>query len=220
MGWVTLTLRKTELKRTHADYQMELLQISRTKRQMARQYHYQQLVARNDQQAELRAAKEAYDATKESIFAGNANATFSASGAAGTTGNSGGPLFNLSGGTTGTSGTPSQNGTATASFNVSGQNSSSGTSSSASASTIATMNVAQQNALDTAREDYSAAVNDIRTRWEDELAMIEEEANDTETDLDQQQVQIEAQLEAISAEIEAVGQAVSDQIKASTIKLA
>ena len=31
MGWVTLTLRKTELKRTHADYQKQLLDISREK---------------------------------------------------------------------------------------------------------------------------------------------------------------------------------------------
>ena len=53
MGWVTLTLRKTELKRTHADYQMELLEISRKKRQMARQNHYEQSVARNNGNAKL-----------------------------------------------------------------------------------------------------------------------------------------------------------------------
>ena len=37
MGWVTLTLRKKELKSEHAYYQLRNLQISREKRQMARQ---------------------------------------------------------------------------------------------------------------------------------------------------------------------------------------
>lgn len=215
MGWVTLTLRKTELKRTHADYQMELLQISRTKRQMARQYHYQQLVARNDQSAELRNAKAAYDAKKDSIYAGSTDATLSVGTTSGST-NSDGSVF-------GTGTTTSSTGTDAASqagFVANMQTTNTTSSSSASTSTTSTMSVAQQNALDDARENYSALVNDIKTRWEDELAMIEEEANDTETALDQEQVQIEAQLEAISAEIEAVGQAVSDQIKASTIKLA
>ena len=76
-----------------------------------------------------------------------------------------------------------------------------------------------QNQLTQAQEEYQYQVNDRKTYYEDELAMIEQEANDTETDLDQQQVQIEAQLEAISAEIEAVGEAISSQIQASTIKL-
>ena len=47
MGWVTQTLRKTELKRSHADYQKQLLDISREKRRMARQNHYEQTIARN-----------------------------------------------------------------------------------------------------------------------------------------------------------------------------
>ena len=67
MGWVTLTLRKTELKRTHADYQMELLQISREKRQMARQNHYDQLVARNDGQATMRSLYTDYKAQRDAI---------------------------------------------------------------------------------------------------------------------------------------------------------
>jgi hypothetical protein len=58
MGWVTLTLRKTELKRSHSDYQMRLLQISREKRQMARQKHYEQTLIRNDQNADLRLARD------------------------------------------------------------------------------------------------------------------------------------------------------------------
>ena len=54
MGWVTLTLRKTELKRSHSDYQKQLLDISRKKRQMARQSHYDQMVVRNDQSMDIR----------------------------------------------------------------------------------------------------------------------------------------------------------------------
>ena len=60
MGWVTLTLRKTELKRSHSDYQMELLSISRTKRQMARQYHYQQTSARSEGNTAVREAQTEY----------------------------------------------------------------------------------------------------------------------------------------------------------------
>ncbi|MBE7708604.1 MAG: hypothetical protein E7Z88_07870 [Cyanobacteria bacterium SIG27] len=65
MGWVTLTLRKTELKRTHADYQMELLEISRTKRQMARQNHYDQLVARNEGQNATNSLYAEYTAARD-----------------------------------------------------------------------------------------------------------------------------------------------------------
>lgn len=70
MGWVTLTLRKTELKRTHSDYQMDLLRISREKRQMARQNHYEQTLVRNDQSSELRALKDSYNANRDSIREG------------------------------------------------------------------------------------------------------------------------------------------------------
>ena len=70
MGWVTLTLRKTELKRSHADYQMELLQISRTKRQMARHYHYEQSVLRNEQNSIMRQLRDDYDAEREYLNEG------------------------------------------------------------------------------------------------------------------------------------------------------
>lgn len=73
MGWVTLTLRKTELKRSHADYQKQLLDISRTKRQMARQYHYEQTVARNEQNTQLRTMRVAYRENRDTISAGLQN---------------------------------------------------------------------------------------------------------------------------------------------------
>ena len=69
MGWVTLTLRKTELKRSHSDYQMKLLQISREKRQMARQKHYEQTVIRNDQSSDLRAARDYYNSQRDALNA-------------------------------------------------------------------------------------------------------------------------------------------------------
>lgn len=67
MGWVTLTLRKTELKRSHSDYQKELLDISRRKRQMARENHYEQLLVRNDQTEELRNMRTAYTTARDAI---------------------------------------------------------------------------------------------------------------------------------------------------------
>lgn len=67
MGWVTLTLRKTELKRTHSDYQMELLSISREKRQMARQNSYEQAQIRTEQSSALRAEKDEYNSARDAI---------------------------------------------------------------------------------------------------------------------------------------------------------
>lgn len=53
MAWVTLTLRKRELKQSHAYYQMRDLQISREKRQLARQKQYETAVIQNQQQHAL-----------------------------------------------------------------------------------------------------------------------------------------------------------------------
>ena len=160
MGWVTLTLRKTELKQCHSDYQKELLDISRTKRQMARQYHYEQTLVRGDQAIALRNERAKYTTARDAINEQLQNE------------------------------------------NLTNEE-----------------RAAIQNQLTAAQEDYQGTTNEMKMMYEDDLAMIEQEANDTETDLDQQQVEVEAQLEAISAEIEAVGEAISSQIQASTIKL-
>ena len=66
MGWVTLTLRKTELKRTHADYQMELLEISREKRKMARENHYEQSILSNRRNTDNKIAYQNYKAGRDS----------------------------------------------------------------------------------------------------------------------------------------------------------
>ncbi|MBQ4646504.1 MAG: hypothetical protein IJB79_04065 [Candidatus Gastranaerophilales bacterium] len=67
MGWVTLTLRKTELKKSHSDYQKELLDISRRKRQMAREYHYEQLLFNNDYKEERDSLYTNYKATSDAL---------------------------------------------------------------------------------------------------------------------------------------------------------
>jgi len=187
MGWVTLTLRKTELKRTHADYQMELLEISREKRQMARVYHYQQSQARTQGNATIREAQNEYiDAFKQY------RDTHS----------------NTTGATTTTSTTTTTP-------------SSDGSSTSTTTTTQTPDNEREQAALalDEAKLKFERDKMEAQNQMEDQLAMLEQEANDIETMYDQEQVEVEAQLEAISAEIEAVGEAISSQIQASTIKL-
>ena len=67
---------------------------------------------------------------------------------------------------------------------------------------------------------YQDEKNDLKTDYEFELQLAEEEAADEELILDQEQTEIEAPLEAISQEIESVGSAVSSAIQSSTIKLA
>ncbi len=68
MGWVTLALRKTELKRVHASYQLEDLQISREKRKMARQYHAEQIRVENDKNSQTREIQDSYTSNKQSIY--------------------------------------------------------------------------------------------------------------------------------------------------------
>ncbi len=68
MGWVTLALRKTELKRTHAAYQLEDLQISREKRRMAREYHAEQVGVENDKNEQTRNIRDNYNSQKQTIY--------------------------------------------------------------------------------------------------------------------------------------------------------
>ncbi len=67
MGWVTLTLRKTELKQSHSDYQKELLDISRRKRRMAREMHYEQLLFNNDYKLERDRLYSTYKTTVDGL---------------------------------------------------------------------------------------------------------------------------------------------------------
>lgn len=233
MGWVVLTLRKTELKRTHADYQMDLLRISRQKRQMAREKHYNQTVTRNQQSAATRELKNIYNEQKDSINGEQGTYTDINS------------LFDLSkytnddnnietGNTETSTGNwlnhdfsdlPNRNSTGNSGDYALGQGvqddndteSTTSTSSSSSSSNLTSQE--RLNLLDQAKEDYVYLSNEVKTYFEDELEMIEEEASEEETYIDQEQAEIEAMLESISQEMESVGQAVSSQIQSSTIKL-
>ena len=61
MGWVTLSLRKRELKQEHQYYQLCDLKISREKRALARQKAYEMAVIQADQKADENAAKQSND---------------------------------------------------------------------------------------------------------------------------------------------------------------
>lgn len=239
MGWVVLTLRKTELKRTHSDYQMELLRISRRKRQMAREKHYNQTLIRNEQSSATRALKNLYNQQKDSI---NANGTyqdinnlFNIEDYTQTTGtNSVSSLMNSgyyddddytpSGDTSSESGIEwgdnvtnyTKEAQEALQTQLAGQDFSN-TSTSSSSSSLTSQE--KLNLLDDAKEDYLYLSNEIKTMFEDELEMLEEEASDEETNIEQEQTEIEALLESITQEMDAVGQAISSQIQSGTIKL-
>lgn len=190
MSWVLISLRKKELKRTHADYVAEDLQISRQLRQQARRKSYDQTVMRNDQADQLREAKSSYndqreqvnsimDQIKEAVSQQNENM-----------------------------GTTADNGTTITRVNYDDYTDGSGNKLSD-----------YQKMLDDIKEEYLEEQNDIKSFWEDELQMLEEEANDEETMLEQDKVDAETQMEHISQELSALDQSLSTEIQNSTIKL-
>ena len=69
MGWVTLTLRKRELKQQHAYYQMRDLQISREKRQLARRKQYETASIQTQQKQALQPIKTSYNEAMDEIDA-------------------------------------------------------------------------------------------------------------------------------------------------------
>ena len=177
MGWVTLTLRKRELKQSHAYYQLRDLQISREKRQLARQKQYETAVIQNDQQAALLPIKEEYNTRRQSI------------------------MQNIS--------------------DLRQQEKDGGTNEYGQKNVDNSTEInALQLELSTAQTEYTEQVNNEKTFYEGELAMVEEEASDSETQLDMEQTEVEAQMEAISQEMQAVSEAISSEIQNSTIKLA
>ena len=169
MGWVVLTLRKKELKRTHADYQMRDLQIAREQRQMSRQYQYEQSVIQGQQNEEVRDLRTSYNYQRSSLR--------------------------------------DQLSVLREDHSESG--------SSETAAEIADI----QSELEQLQLTYSENTNDVKTFYETELAMIEEEANDIETMYEQEKVDVESQMESVSQEIQSVSDAISNAIQQSTIKL-
>lgn len=192
MSWVMLSLRKKELKRAHADYVAQELQISREERQASRRYQYEQTCVQNDKNQETRDAKDAYKDTRTNITDKMSALRKAASE------QSDASIMTNEDGTT----------TATKVPSIADYVDTSGM----------TLNDYQRE-LDAAKEDYESQNNDIATYWEDELQMIEEEANDFETFYEQEKVNAETQMEAISQEISSVDQAISSEIQNNTIKL-
>ena len=64
MGWVTLTLRKKDLKNTISEYELRDIELSRETRSVQRQLAYDQSIFNADKTKELRAAKANYTAVK------------------------------------------------------------------------------------------------------------------------------------------------------------
>ena len=65
--WVTLSLRKKELKQEHAYYQLQDLQISRTKRQLDRRKRYEQSLIKSSEKQALAPLKESYENKVETL---------------------------------------------------------------------------------------------------------------------------------------------------------
>ncbi|MBR1616901.1 hypothetical protein IJ670_02000 [bacterium] len=171
MGWVLLSLRKAELQRLHSQYQAEDLRISREERQMSRQYQYEPTLVRNEQQAELRQQRDAYNEQKSLYYDMMKDARAQDSGL-----------------TTGVDG-----------------------------STMSSSDI--YNLINDLQSEFQAEQNDTRSIYETDLQMLEEEANDRETDYENQKVTIETQMEAVAQELQAINQAISPEIQNSTIKL-
>ncbi len=179
MAWVTLALRKKELKATHSYYVKRDLEIARAERQDARRYQYEQTVINNDQQEELSDLRSAYmsDRTGKREQINQLREQLS--------------IFNSKNDDT----------------------------SAAQAQDINNQISDLQQQISDAKETYEYDTNITKEFWEDELAMIENEANDVETAYEMEKVDIETQMESISNEIEAIDSQLSTEIKNNTIKL-
>jgi DNA repair exonuclease SbcCD ATPase subunit len=178
MGWVTLTLRKKELQKTHSDLQMQDLQISRTQRQMARQYDYEQTVVRNDSQDKMSDLRNNYKADTASIY----------------------------------------DSIKTKREELNALDPKAANYESEKARIQAEIEAYNED-LRKAEEEYQYENNELKALEESAIQMLEEEANDMEVMYENEKVQIEAQMQAVSAELQAVGEAVSQEIQNSTIKL-
>ena len=174
MGWVTLTLRKAELKRTHADYQMELLNISRTKRQMARRYSYQQTVKQNDMNQELNDLYAKYVTQRDAIK--------------GTTSNDDGEEKINADGSTGT-GTDSDSKTTIEEYNEMQQE-------------LADLKENYQEQKNDIKEDWEDQLAWIEEEANDTETMLDQEQVEIEAQLEAISAEIESVGEAVSSQIQ------------------
>lgn len=70
-----------------------------------------------------------------------------------------------------------------------------------------------------AKEEYEYQKLQISELYDDQLEMLEEEASDKETDLQEEQTTVEAQLEAMRAEFDVVKEQISTDIQNSVISI-
>ena len=278
MGWVTLTLRKRELKQSHAYYQMRDLQISREKRQLARQKQYETAVIQNNQEKALLPYKTSYREAMDElnqkrsllnkylqiareVADGNQDIAVDDNNIAQVPSDNGKYVKDKDGNILSKK---DENGNsipvphAEVNPNVEqyywGQDKKFDATNIAAGdftrfdfvdlssvmseyslpdlngiteddiSSISTNvnNIISQLQIESQdlQTDYTNNINNTKTIYENELAMLEEEVNDQETMLDLEQSDVESQMEAVSQEMQAVSEAVSSEIQNSTIKLA
>ena len=285
MGWVTLTLRKRELKQSHAYYQMRDLQISREKRQLARQKQYETAVIQNNQEKALLPYKTSYreamdelnqkrsllnkylqiaremangnqdivadDPSAIQVPSSNGKYVKKADGeicdktdAKGNqTGqfvtykdiktNDEGQYYYPGDSTWGSASAPAgiepEDLTRFDFVDLSGviteyslPDLSGITEDDISSISTNVNNIISQLQIEIQdlQTEHTNNVNFTKTLYENELAMLEEDANDKETMLDLEQSDVDSQMEAVSQEMQAVSEAVSSEIQNSTIKLA
>ena len=194
MGWVTLTLRKRELKQEHQYYQLRDLQISREKRKLARQKSYEMAVIQRSQKADENAAKGQYDYSSIMSDISNLRSQLTSE-----------TEFNKK--MQPDEGTMDFNGKSYGTYSEYNK---------AIENQIAT----KQNEYQQMIVNRTDAINGIKDMYDQQKADLEQEVGDQETELEMEQVEVEAQMEAISAEMQAVSDAISSEIQSSTIKLA
>lgn len=276
MGWVTLTLRKRELKQSHAYYQMRDLQISREKRQLARQKQYETAVIQNNQEKALLPYKTSYREAMDElnqkrsllnkylqiareVADGNQDIAVDDNNIAQVPSDNGKYVKDKDGNILSKK---DENGNSIPVPNddvdpyeeqyywgqdkkfdaanagdftrfdfvdlssvmseyslpdLNGITEDDISSISTNVNNIISQLQIESQDLQT---EYTNNVNYTKTIYENELAMLEEDANDKETMLDLEQSDVESQMEAVSQEMQAVSEAVSSEIQNSTIKLA
>ena len=279
--WVTLSLRKKELKQEHAQYQLADLQLSRQKRQLDRRKRYEQALIQNNQKAALNPIKLAFQEkvaqlNKEKtalsqyiqalksinsnslgnyVLAGEKNngvcmksdsgeyivaesdtqdgSTIEFIKISDTTQGQDGAYYDADGFMIST--VDKSDGTAqkyTLAYDLSQyEDILSGHNLPTDLSTVSADDISMlesranseisniQTEIQNAQTSRMEEENNEKLIWEDELQMLEEEVGEEETQLELEQNDIETQMEYISTELQAIGDAASNEIKNSVIKL-
>lgn len=205
MGWITLSCRSKEDLSCKANYQFRLLQVSREQRQKAREYQFMQTETQNNQKSELRNIRSSYEATIET----NREA------------------LNMARRVLSIVEKQEANANGTGSYTITQEEQDLLDLAQQTIPALANANSTQieteisnlEQALEQAQEDREYEINEATSLWEDELEMIEAEANDVEVMYQQEQTEIETQLEHVSNELQSVKDSTSTEIQNGTIRL-